>query len=148
MELLHLLAALSVVVSFLLAPCSSSTASDQVIRQKPLQQYGNSAVRQEHFTLLSLPRKLNLQEEATVKKKSADDEDHLPRKKLMEASSDKKRHDEKEEKMMVQHDEQAAGRGTWREWVESPRRSEYFSMDYAWVRRRRPIHNKKIPFVP
>ncbi|KAL0372539.1 UNVERIFIED_CONTAM: hypothetical protein Scaly_0935500 [Sesamum calycinum] len=136
------------VVSFLLAPCSS-TASDQEIRQKPLQQYGNSAVHQEHFNLLSLPRKLNLHEEAAVKKKSsADDKDHLPRKKLMEtASSGKKRQDEKEENMRV-HDEQAAGRGTWREWVESPRRSEYFTMDYAWVRRRRPIHNKKIPFVP
>ncbi|KAL0327093.1 UNVERIFIED_CONTAM: hypothetical protein Sangu_1787300 [Sesamum angustifolium] len=135
------------VVSFLLAPCSS-TASDQAIRQKPLQQYGNSAVHQEHFTLLSLPRKLNLHEEAAVKKSCADDKDHLPRKKLMEkASSGKKRQDEKEENMRV-HDEQAAGRGTWREWVESPRRSEYFTMDYAWVRRRRPIHNKKIPFVP
>ncbi|KAK4381509.1 hypothetical protein Sango_2960700 [Sesamum angolense] len=113
------------VVSFLLAPCSS-TASDQAIRQKPLQQYGDSAVHQEHFTLLSLPRKLNLHEEAAV---------------------GKKRQDEKEENMRV-HDEQAAGGGTWREWVESPRRSEYFTMDYAWVRRRRPIHNKKIPFVP
>ncbi|XP_011070896.1 uncharacterized protein LOC105156464 [Sesamum indicum] len=146
MELLNLLAALAVVVSFLLAPCSR-TASGQVIRQKPLQQYGNSAVHQEHFTLPSLPRKLNLQEEAAVKKSFADDDDHLLRKKLMEASSGKKRHNEKEENMMV-HDEQAAGRGTWREWVESPRRSEYFTMDYAWVRRRRPIHNKKIPFVP
>ncbi|KAL0408769.1 UNVERIFIED_CONTAM: hypothetical protein Sradi_1811300 [Sesamum radiatum] len=121
----------------------------EINRQKPLQQYGNSAVHQQHFTLLSLPRKLNLQEEAAVKKSSADDEDHLPRKILIEASSGKKRQDEKGESMMVHDDEQAAaGRGTWREWAESPRRSEYFSMDYAWVRRRRPIHNKKIPLVP
>ncbi|KAK4423659.1 hypothetical protein Salat_1948800 [Sesamum alatum] len=132
-------AALFVVVSFLLPP-SLCTASDH------LQQYGNSALHQEQFIFPSLPRKLNLQEEAAVKKSLGNDEDLLVRKKLMEAPSGKKRH----ENMVVHHhdDQQTAGKGTWREWIESPKRSEYFTMDYAWVRRRRPIHNKKIPFLP
>lgn len=54
---------------------------------------------------------------------------------------------EKEENVMNR-----AGKGTLRssEWDEDEdlKKSEYFTMDYGWVRRRRPIHNKKIPFVP
>lgn len=28
------------------------------------------------------------------------------------------------------------------------KKSEYVTMDYSWVRRRRPIHNKHVPFGP
>lgn len=39
---------------------------------------------------------------------------------------------------------------TWREWVEAEGSdtSQYFTMDYSHVRRRRPIHNKSLPVAP
>ncbi|KAK1381037.1 hypothetical protein POM88_027781 [Heracleum sosnowskyi] len=39
---------------------------------------------------------------------------------------------------------------TWREWVEAEGSdtSQYFTMDYSRVRRRRPIHNKALPVAP
>ncbi|WOH13429.1 hypothetical protein DCAR_0832939 [Daucus carota subsp. sativus] len=38
---------------------------------------------------------------------------------------------------------------TWREWVEEGSdSSQYFTMDYSRVRRRRPIHNKSLPVAP
>ncbi|KAK8522695.1 hypothetical protein V6N12_056396 [Hibiscus sabdariffa] len=42
-------------------------------------------------------------------------------------------------------------RGTRQEWVESGSVadiSQYFTMDYSHVRRRRPIHNKSLPVGP
>lgn len=39
--------------------------------------------------------------------------------------------------------------GTWREWVEAGGdTSQFFTMDYSHVRRRRPIHNKSLPLAP
>ncbi|XP_074338627.1 uncharacterized protein LOC141676810 isoform X2 [Apium graveolens] len=39
---------------------------------------------------------------------------------------------------------------TWREWMEAEGSdtSQYFTMDYSRVRRRRPIHNKSLPVAP
>uniref|UniRef100_M1BQK7 Uncharacterized protein n=1 Tax=Solanum tuberosum TaxID=4113 RepID=M1BQK7_SOLTU len=37
-----------------------------------------------------------------------------------------------------------ARKGTRQEWVEGKDTSDFFTMDYHWVRRRRPIHNKSI----
>ncbi|KAM4121324.1 hypothetical protein ACJW30_03G199600 [Castanea mollissima] len=40
-------------------------------------------------------------------------------------------------------------KGTWREWVErGADESEFYTMDYSSVRRRRPIHNKSMPVTP
>ncbi|XP_030514557.1 uncharacterized protein LOC115728354 isoform X1 [Rhodamnia argentea] len=39
-------------------------------------------------------------------------------------------------------------RGTWREWGEGTDPTQYFTMDYSQVRRRRPIHNKSLPVGP
>nr|GMD27385.1 probable root meristem growth factor 8 [Ipomoea batatas] len=43
-----------------------------------------------------------------------------------------------------------ARKGTRQEWMEGSDRdtvtSEFYTMDYHWVRRRRPIHNKSFPF--
>ncbi|KAG4165749.1 hypothetical protein ERO13_A13G088200v2 [Gossypium hirsutum] len=42
-----------------------------------------------------------------------------------------------------------ASRGTRQEWMESGTDiSQYFTMDYSHVRRRRPIHNKSLPVGP
>ncbi|XP_050225592.1 uncharacterized protein LOC126675061 isoform X2 [Mercurialis annua] len=38
--------------------------------------------------------------------------------------------------------------GTRQEWVERADTSEFFTMDYSRVRRRRPIHNKSLPAAP
>ncbi|XP_057777505.1 protein GOLVEN 6-like [Salvia miltiorrhiza] len=54
----------------------------------------------------------------------------------LQASSGTKQH-EKEENVMNAAEKE-----------EGPNKSEYFTMDYGWVKRRRPIHNKQIPFVP
>ncbi|XP_011102108.1 uncharacterized protein LOC105180146 [Sesamum indicum] len=88
-----------------------------------------------------LPRKLQLNQVATVK--GSADKHFTPPEKFIEPSSGTKQHGKQENVM------QDARKGTWREWVEEgTNKSEYFSMDYGWVRRRRPIHNKHIPFVP
>lgn len=39
-------------------------------------------------------------------------------------------------------------RGTRQEWLEGPDTSLYYTMDYANVQRRRPIHNKALPLGP
>ncbi|KAH6802156.1 root meristem growth factor [Perilla frutescens var. frutescens] len=126
MEPSTLVAAFCVAVSFMMASC----ASDQVNVQESEQQYVQQPYQ---LTLPLLPRKLKLQEE--VKSSSADKDIMLQ--KLLEASAGPKKVEKDD--VVINH---AAKRGTWREWVERPNKSEYFTMDYAWVRRRRPIHNK------
>lgn len=38
---------------------------------------------------------------------------------------------------------------TWQEWMdEGADRSEFYTMDYSQVRRRRPVHNKSMPVGP
>jgi len=39
-------------------------------------------------------------------------------------------------------------KGTRQEWMESDDPSQYFTMDYNRVKRRRPIHNKQLPVGP
>lgn len=41
---------------------------------------------------------------------------------------------------------QKKDKGTWQEWIEGNKdTSEFFTMDYSHVKRRRPIHNKSVP---
>ncbi|KAJ0038129.1 hypothetical protein Pint_23444 [Pistacia integerrima] len=44
--------------------------------------------------------------------------------------------------------EMHGGKGTRQEWVEGTDTSQYFTMDYSHVKRRRPIHNKSLPVGP
>ncbi|KAE9605612.1 hypothetical protein Lal_00024619 [Lupinus albus] len=39
-------------------------------------------------------------------------------------------------------------KGTNQEWLKGDNPTKYFTMDYPIVRRKRPIHNKHLPFVP
>ncbi|CAA2977492.1 Hypothetical predicted protein [Olea europaea subsp. europaea] len=110
----------------------ASCVSDQEQLQKSLPQVNHA-----QFTIPSLPRKFNLKEEV----KSAADKDFVPRAKPMDSSSGNRLHP-KEQNLIH------AARGTWREWVEGANKSEYYTMDYSWVRRRRPIHNKQVPVAP
>ncbi|KAL3644605.1 hypothetical protein CASFOL_009785 [Castilleja foliolosa] len=133
MDFLIVLVTLCVAVLIMLPTC----ASDQVNAQKSLKQNGNSAAQQAKFTLPNLlPRKLKLQQEIGT---SFNDKDIVPRDKIESSSDNNKIESEKEEKMVDRT------KGTWREWVETPNKSEYFTMDYAWLKRRRPIHNKHLP---
>ncbi|KAL2546593.1 uncharacterized protein Fot_15826 [Forsythia ovata] len=116
----------------MLAPC----ASDQEQPRKSLQQVNHA----QFSTIPSLPRKFKLKEEANVKSTAAG-KDFVPYTKPMDASSGNKLHLKKDNLMH-------AAKGTWREWVEGDNKSEYFTMDYTWVRRRRPIHNKQVPVAP
>ncbi|XP_047965559.1 protein GOLVEN 6-like [Salvia hispanica] len=119
--------------AFCLAVTFLVAYSDNVNVQESLQQYGQQKL------LVSLPRKLKLLEVANVESSAYNG--IMLRKRLLEGSAGKKRIGKEEEVMTTK-------RGTWREWVESPNKSEYFTMDYSWVRRRRPIHNKQIPLIP
>ncbi|KAL1556602.1 hypothetical protein AAHA92_12200 [Salvia divinorum] len=115
MELSNLVTAFCVAASFMLVSCDV---------QETLQPYGKQPQ-------LSLPRKVKLREVVDVK--SSAYKDIMLQKKLFE------------DKKIAKEDVMARKRGTWREWVESPNKSEYFTMDYSWVRRRRPIHNNQMP---
>ncbi|KAA8532852.1 hypothetical protein F0562_033031 [Nyssa sinensis] len=90
------------------------------------------------FALTTLPRKLRLLEEATLTGHGG--EDFVSYNKQKEAFSGKQQ--EKEADMMH------ASKGTWKEWVERTDTSQFFTMDYSHVRRRRPIHNKFVPVGP
>ena len=51
----------------------------------------------------------------------------------------------KKEQVNVVH----GSKGTWREWMEGgAEASEFYTMDYSHVQRRRPIHNKSMPDAP
>ncbi|KAK2376091.1 hypothetical protein QL285_076922 [Trifolium repens] len=44
---------------------------------------------------------------------------------------------------------EVGNKGTRQEWMEeADDPSQYFTMDYTRVKRRRPIHNKKLPVGP
>ncbi|KAL1551168.1 protein GOLVEN 6 [Salvia divinorum] len=128
MELLTLIASFLLAMSFLSAPC----ASDQL----NLNKQGDHA----KFAQPSLARKLmNLHHETA--KKSASEEDLTAHDEFPQASTGSKQR-KKEENFINAAEEDDE------EEEEGPNKSEYFTMDYRWVRRRRPIHNKQIPFVP
>ncbi|GER40589.1 18S pre-ribosomal assembly protein gar2-related [Striga asiatica] len=111
-------------------------ASDQVAVQISIGQHGDSAVENAKSTKTLLPRKLKVQQDTSLN----DKDNIVPGKKLMEASSENKLEAENEEKVV--HKYEATSKG---EWVDGPNKSEYYTMDYNWLKRRRPIHNKHIP---
>ncbi|XP_019257919.1 PREDICTED: uncharacterized protein LOC109236163 isoform X2 [Nicotiana attenuata] len=90
------------------------------------------------MTLSSSPRKLKLNEQPNVKSKG--DPNHLvPFNTAKQALLPGKEHEQDQAAIMVH-----ARKGTRQEWVEGKDTSDFFTMDYHWVRRRRPIHNKSI----
>ncbi|XP_052187770.1 uncharacterized protein LOC127798317 [Diospyros lotus] len=81
----------------------------------------------------ALPKRLRLTEELATAKMNGDEE-------LMPYNHQKadlsRKHNEEESRVQARV-------GTWREWSEmGAGSSEFFTMDYSHVRRRRPIHNK------
>ncbi|XP_009763412.1 uncharacterized protein [Nicotiana sylvestris] len=90
------------------------------------------------MTLSSSSRKMKLNEQPNVKSKG--DQKHLvPFNTANQVSLPGKEHEQDQAAIMVH-----ARKGTRQEWVEGKDTSDFFTMDYHWVRRRRPIHNKSI----
>ncbi|XP_010320835.1 uncharacterized protein [Solanum lycopersicum] len=85
------------------------------------------------MTLPSSPRKLKFNEMPNQVKSNGNQMNLVP---LNTAQLTGKEHEAAE---MVN-----ARKGTRQEWVEGKDTSEFFTMDYHWVRRRRPIHNKSV----
>ncbi|XP_015164768.1 uncharacterized protein [Solanum tuberosum] len=84
------------------------------------------------MTLPSSPRKLKFNEHPNQVKSNGNQMNLVP---LNTAQLTGKEHEGE-----VIH----ARKGTRQEWVEGKDTSDFFTMDYHWVRRRRPIHNKSI----
>ncbi|KAL1807074.1 hypothetical protein ACET3Z_030142 [Daucus carota] len=89
-----------------------------------------------------LPRKLGLSEDHEIKKNYNGEHQDLARRNAeQDVFSGKAQKKEAKKKQ--------ASIETWREWVEEGSdSSQYFTMDYSRVRRRRPIHNKSLPVAP
>ncbi|CAI9775182.1 unnamed protein product [Fraxinus pennsylvanica] len=134
MELLTIIATCFILISFIFAPC----ASDQSKVKKSIEKAHDTA----QLNLLpSQQQKLKLKEEGIVK--SVEKRDFGPYKRNMEGSSGNKLY-QKEKNLMH------PGTVKWKEPTDhqEAKKSEYFTMDYGWVRRRRPIHNKHVPVGP
>ncbi|XP_049364961.1 uncharacterized protein LOC125829810 [Solanum verrucosum] len=84
------------------------------------------------MTLPSSPRKLKFNEHPNQVKSNGNQMNLVP---LNTAQLTGKEHEGE-----VVH----ARKGTRQEWVEGKDTSDFYTMDYHWVRRRRPIHNKSI----
>ncbi|KAJ8548048.1 hypothetical protein K7X08_021284 [Anisodus acutangulus] len=89
------------------------------------------------MTLHSSPRKLKFNEQTKVKS-NGDEMNSVPINTAKQASLTGKVHEPEGAK------KGHSRKGTRQEWVEGKDTSGFFTMDYHWVRRRRPIHNKSI----
>ncbi|KAK4376563.1 hypothetical protein RND71_002859 [Anisodus tanguticus] len=81
----------------------------------------------------SSPRKLKFNEQPNQVKSNGNQMNLVPMN-----TATRKEHEPEGAKMVH------ARKGTRQEWVEGKDTSDFFTMDYHWVRRRRPIHNKSI----
>ncbi|KAK9191544.1 hypothetical protein WN943_020157 [Citrus x changshan-huyou] len=83
---------------------------------------------------LTLPRKLRV---LTAEVKGLEAQDKMTHKEDVSAGNTNR----------LNNKEQGVkpGGGTRQEWVEGGDTSQYFTMDYSHVKRRRPIHNKSLP---
>ncbi|KAK4260958.1 hypothetical protein QN277_004015 [Acacia crassicarpa] len=140
MELVMIITVLiSIFFSSLHPHCSASLQLP--LMKPPLQ----SQVNAHYLSLPPFPRKLMSTEQQVVGHEEATQ--GASRKNDKEISSGKE--EEKKEKMKVVVGKKKKKKtGTRQEWVEGEDPSQYFTMDYSRVRRRRPIHNKNIPVAP
>ncbi|XP_021815235.1 uncharacterized protein LOC110757813 [Prunus avium] len=138
MELVFFIMLCIIVLSFsaLLTPCTSLH-----IQLQPSNKQANDELQ---VSLPTLPRKLRFTEKVTIA--GQEGKDYAPPNKQKENVSASGGNDIKpnfpKEKESVRRSS-----GTWQEWMEGENTSEFFTMDYSKVRRRRPIHNKSRPEV-
>ncbi|PON64481.1 hypothetical protein TorRG33x02_273300 [Trema orientale] len=133
MELVMVVITLTCIfLSAFLTPCSSL----------PIQ--AQSSYKQAKFeaqpSLPTLSRKLRFTEEVNFVRQAVVPESMSNNKHMENVSGDKPQ----KNKEVVLH----GSRGTWQEeWAEGTDASNFFTMDYAKVKRRRPIHNKSVPVL-
>ncbi|KAB2600626.1 hypothetical protein D8674_037280 [Pyrus ussuriensis x Pyrus communis] len=96
----------------------------------------------------TLPRKLRLTGKVTVAEQEGKDSSAYNNHKESALAGGKKPRIEKEEDEEVQVVERSRSAETWQEQMEKEDTSEFFTMDYHRVRRRRPIHNSFPAFSP
>ncbi|KAL5761576.1 hypothetical protein ACOSP7_017840 [Xanthoceras sorbifolium] len=129
MELILVITLLCFCLSLLISPCVSLEIQVQPSLDKVMNEV-------QLISVSTLPRKLRFTTEVTVK---GHEETVSDNKQEVVHGKEKK----KEENVMVH-----GSKGTWQEWLERTETSEYFTMDYSHVKRRRPIHNKSLPLAP
>ncbi|XP_054791932.1 protein GOLVEN 6-like [Prosopis cineraria] len=140
MELVMTIIVLSIFFSGLLPHCSGSL---QLPLMKPPLQY---QVNSHYLSLPQIfPRKL-MNTERQIKEHDEESTHGASKQNDKENLSGKEQ--EKEQKMKVVRKKKKKNKGTRQEWVEGEDPSQYMTMDYSRVRRRRPIHNKNIPVAP
>ncbi|XP_044490204.1 protein GOLVEN 6 [Mangifera indica] len=137
MELMEITLFFVISLSLILqAPFASSL-------QIQVQSSHEKAIEVQLADLPTLPRKLRITAEVSVTQHEGTDTRSRNKQKheheLFQAG--KKTHNKEKGEMH-------GSRGTWEEWVERTDTSEYFTMDYSNVKRRRPIHNKALPVGP
>ncbi|KAK0574218.1 hypothetical protein LWI29_019895 [Acer saccharum] len=102
-------------------------------------------VQQLYVSTVQLPRKLRFTSEVTVNGHGETLHSHNKHKEEEVTPSSGKQYKEEEK---VIHGNGNGSKGTRQEWVEGTDTSQYFTMDYSHVKRRRPIHNKSLPVAP
>ncbi|ESW25464.1 hypothetical protein PHAVU_003G038200 [Phaseolus vulgaris] len=135
MELLIIITLLSLSLSYLPPTCSSQIPLQPSLH---LQDDNIGAVSTKlQLSLPTVPRKLRFTEKV---KEDGAATDLGPHKQEDSFAAEKQYH--RKQNMVL------GNKGTRQEWMEVDDPSQYFTMDYARVRRRRPIHNKKLPVGP
>ncbi|KAJ8774502.1 hypothetical protein K2173_016948 [Erythroxylum novogranatense] len=128
---------LCVCFSVLVNPCVSSAIH---VQEHTLHE--QEATDELKLSVPTLPRKLRLLEEVTNVNDNGGHDTLAYKKQKGDTSGDRK-HQKENQKLRSER------KGTWQEWIESTSdKSQFFTMDYSHVRRRRPIHNKSIPVGP
>ncbi|PON79777.1 hypothetical protein PanWU01x14_010090 [Parasponia andersonii] len=121
-------------LSAFLTPCSSLPIQAQA------QPSYNQAKYEAQPSLPTLSRKLRFTEEVKFVRQAVAPESTSNNKHMENVKGDKPQ----KNKEVVLH----GSRGTLQEeWAEGTDASNFFTMDYAKVKRRRPIHNKSVPVL-
>ncbi|XP_031272760.1 probable root meristem growth factor 8 isoform X2 [Pistacia vera] len=116
------------------APCASSLHIQ-------VQSSHEKAIEIQLSDLPTLPRKLRVTAEVTVKQHGGPETMSRNNQESEPVQAGKKTYNKEKGEMH-------GGKGTRQEWVEGTDTSQYFTMDYSHVKRRRPIHNKSLPVGP
>ncbi|XP_015571994.2 protein GOLVEN 6 [Ricinus communis] len=137
MELLVIFTSLCICLSMLVTPCAGFQTEEQPSHK------GQGIGADEMHSLPTLPRKLRvLLDKAAL---PAAVKGHGGQ---VSTSNNKQKRDLSGK---AHHGEESminASRGTRQEWAEGTDTSQFLTMDYSHVRRRRPIHNKSLPVGP
>ncbi|KAG5062893.1 hypothetical protein AAZX31_02G115700 [Glycine max] len=136
MELIIIITLLSFSFSYLIPTCSSSQIQLEPSLQLEDDNIGVNTNLQ--LSLPTVPRKLRFTEKVKEDDGARDLASHKQENSF--AAAGKQYH--RKQNMVL------GKKGTRQEWMEVDDPSQYFTMDYTRVRRRRPIHNKQLPVNP